>query len=236
MTIFDNDKFVNCVSDWISNYLKTNHKTCAVINFNLNRNDMLLLHIGKQICKNGFNLEVITFDINISIQLQSVYNGKKTNIITEDNNISGYSFIKSHLIANSCNGIVLGAVDKTYGLHYRQYSKLEEYTADIFPLYNVEYSDIVNLTNSLYPQIQFDEKNEYDILEWCLLADKRYNIISGNEIPHKHNRWPYFTQTQKEWIAKVYNREKSTRHKKLDNKPSVTFEGLEHIICSKDML
>jgi hypothetical protein len=201
---------------WLATYIKNAGRNVFVVGFNGTRSDALLLQICSKATENygGLSTHALAFGTK-SIDITKVFNGKITHCIDKES--IEYYYLGCHDIANN-NGIVVGPVDKSFGKYSRNYGKRAEGSADVFPLFDMNYSDIINITDSLWPNL-WPECNTASDLEFCNNAESLYGIITCEESPHKHSRWPYFIQNQKSIIAKVHQREKLTRHKDLSNKP-----------------
>lgn len=213
--ITNQDLLIEHLSKWLAEYIKAAGRSVFVVGFDGTRADALLLHICAKATENygGLATHALNFPTN-TIEINKVFNGMVTYSIdnTENHN---YHFLQCHEIAQE-NGIVIGPVDRTFGLYYRSYGKRAEGSADIFPLFDLDYSEIVQITDSLWPNLWKPENLDmvYDI-EFCNEAEDLYGIITCEDPPHRHPRWPYFIHTQKAMIAKVNQREKLTRHKQL---------------------
>ncbi len=140
--------------------------------------------------------------------------------------------IDAHKISNDTFGIVVGLIDRTTGLYYRGYSKLEDGLADIFPLFALEYSEIVQMTNKLFPDREYDDFVDHKMIEFCNKANALYGIITDEQMPNKNGRWPYFLTEQKKWLGLVHQREKATRHKAI-TKP---YPEIPEMLCRRSAL
>jgi hypothetical protein len=123
--------------------------------------------------------------------------------------------IDAHKISDATLGIVVGFLDRTTGLYYRGYSKLDEGLADIFPLFGLEYSEIIQVTDKLFPDREYNDPLDHRMIEFCNKANALYGIITDEQTPNKNGRWPYFLTEQKKWLGFVHQREKATRHKAI---------------------
>jgi hypothetical protein len=140
--------------------------------------------------------------------------------------------IDAHLISNDTFGIVVGLVDRTFGLYYRKYSKLDEGLADIFPLFALEYSEIIQVTDKLFPDREYNDPLDHMMIEFCNKANALYGIITDEQTPNKNGRWPYFLTEQKKWLGFVHQREKATRHKAI-TKP---YPEIPEMLCGRSEL
>jgi hypothetical protein len=212
------------IAKWIVDYSKQNCKSNLIIPFTGTINDIVLI----KICLESKNLCGL---LNIHCLIEKTYKNVYDNLFGNLNikhelfdnttyNDLAMLYLKSHYLANELNGIVLGNVDKTTGCQCRIYNKLAEYTADIFPIYDIKYSQLYSIAKENFANLENVKplSCEYEMLEWCIDADKLYGIITSEDVPNKNTRWPFFMQNQKTVIARINRIEKSTRHKQI-NKP-----------------
>jgi len=212
--IINQDLLIEHLSKWLAEYAKAAGRSVFVVGFDGTRSDALLLHICSQATENygGLATHALSFPTS-TIKIRQVFNGMVTYSIDSS---PGYCYLQCHEIAHD-RGIVVGPVDRTFGLYYRSYGKRAAGSADIFPLFDLEYSEIVEITDSLWPGLWPAESTDIiSDIEFCNEAEAMFGIITCEEPPHRHARWPYFIHTQKAVIAKIHQREKQTRHKKLD--------------------
>lgn len=206
-------------SQWIVDYFANNCKNTLVIPFTSIINDIALVLVSiksKSIC-GKLNIYCIVDKQYEELYLELFPDIKYEIFDNTGNNNLSFLYLRAHFIANDCSGIVLGSIDQTNKL-LRKYDKLSEYTSDIFPLYGIKYSQLVKLVNNTYPNIKPKLEDDYETIEWCLDIDKKYGIITNDELPNKNNRWMYLMQNQKVMISKLHSIEKKTRHK-IINKP-----------------
>lgn len=123
------------------------------------------------------------------------------------------SYMDLHYHANENNGLVIGHTTRTYGLYYRNYHKATDGFADIFPLFDIDDSEVLQMAYVINPKLNVSLPEDCDKLDFCNQAEISYGIITSESPPHTHNHWPYFTMQQKTWIAEIHSREKKTRHK-----------------------
>lgn len=183
--IVNDSLLINYLSGWLSGYAFESGKTKFVIVDTGSRSDVLTHHICSEATKHHGGFGVL------SIPSFGEY--------IEDN-----------------ESLLVGSIDNTFGLYYRSFGKRREALADIFPLFDLLYSEIVQVTDSLSLSDHFpQDPPDYEMIEFCNRAESLYSIITYSKPPHMHNRWPYFTSTQKKWIAIAHQREKKTRHKAI---------------------
>jgi hypothetical protein len=158
------------------------------------------------------------------IGTQNVFNGKIT--YYDRPFLSDENFYLTCAEIAGDNGLVVGSVDRTFGLYHRSYGKRSDGNADIFPLFDLEYSDIHNVVGNLWPNIgefswgdcrfsTYNKQPPIADIEFANEAEALYGIVTSTEAPNKHPRWPYFISNQKAIIALVWQREKLTRHKMI---------------------
>ncbi len=135
-------------------------------------------------------------------------------------------------ISDGMFGIVVGLIDRTTGLYYRGYSKLDEGLGDVFPLFNLEYSEIIQVTDKLLPNREYNDPTDHRMIEFCNKANALYGIITDEQTPNKNARWPYFLTEQKKWLGLVHQREKATRHKVI-TKP---YPEIPEMLCRRSEL
>jgi len=129
--------------------------------------------------------------------------------------------IDAHTIAKENFGIVVGIIDRTSGLYYRGYEKLNEGLADVYPILDLEFSEVIQVTDRLFPDAGLDDNMSqaelaiWRYVEFCNNTNTAYGIITDEQPPQKNKRWPYFLTEQKKWIGIVHQREKATRHKAI---------------------
>jgi len=210
------------ITKWLADYLKDNGKTTFVINYRHDRRNSLLTYICSEACKNTSTNVLVCCSPLVVDSLKNIYSG---------NIDSGYLPSYSDMVykADSFNGVIVGAIEKTFGKYYRSYNKGYEYLSDIFPLYDIPYSDIIKETDDVfgtdvsYSDIR-EEFEKYQIVEWANSMEDKYGILTSKENPTRHDQWKYFTQDQKTIIAFMHARQHKTLHK-IINKPYPKLEG-----------
>lgn len=210
-------RLLDTLSVWLATYAKNSGKSTFVIGFRETHADALLIHLCSK----------ITEELNTSLSVHVVTNHFSNNIfngtVTTTNSANEEFYLKCHYIADNENGIIVGPIDKTFGLYYRSYGKFIEGAADIFPLFNLSYNTIVNISEQLYPDFHWQDSQykmydnilQANDIDFSIEAEDLYGIITRAEMPNLHSRWPYFIASQKQILALVHQREKLTRHKKI---------------------
>lgn len=216
--ITNHELVIEYLAQWLADYAETSGKNTFIVGYRGCRADALLLEICSRARKLNSDISTFAHSCSLSVDVNDVFRGR-SNRILYDNMESFY--LACHRICEDLNGIIVGPIDRTFGLYYRNHRKRAEGTCDIFPLFDLEYQEIVEITNKLWPKIKDWEDNIYDkskapLIEFCNEAESKYGIITSEELPNKHPRWPYFIADQKAIIARVHQREKATRHKKID--------------------
>ena len=218
--ITNHDLVIDYLAKWLADYAKAAGRSVFVVGFRGCRADAVLLHICAKAAELYGGLSVEALSCSIDVNIRDIFNGR-ISVIHGDSLESFY--LQCHKIAED-KGIVVGPIDRTFGLYYRSYGKRAEGSADIFPLFDIDYSDISAIAYSLWDSkhIKWDVFDTKDLgiistdVEFANDADALYGIITSEVPPNQHPRWPYFIGRQKEIISKVWQREKATRHKKLD--------------------
>jgi hypothetical protein len=203
---------LNVIIKWLADYLKDSGKSTFVICFNGSKEDGLLTHLCSEACKNTSKNVLVYSDFYTKDILGKIYNGTSKEVSVLLN-----SFIDASERAGDCDGIVVGPVEKSFGKYYRTYHKNNEGLADIFPIYDLNYSDVVNITCNLFGNdinwIYEWPSDRYQMVEWANSMEEKYEILTQNNNPSQHEKWKYFTQDQKSMIAFMHAREHKTRHK-----------------------
>ncbi len=182
------------LAKWLADYAKQYGKAVFVTNNKGSRQDAIVTHL--------------------CIEATKIHSGLKKHNYLHPPTSNTEGFAECHYYASEHNGLIVGPIDRTYGLYYRDYSKIGSALADIFPLFDLEYSEIVQLYKFLWnDEYKYNDPPGFQMIEFCNNAERTYGIITSENPPHTHSRWPYFTQEQKKWIAIVHQREKRTRHK-----------------------
>jgi hypothetical protein len=226
------------LSNWLAEYIKAAGRSVLVVGFRGTRADAILLHICSKATEMYGGLTTHALCISEKIKINRIFNGKTT-YYTDPFFSNERYYLGCHDLADK-NGIVIGPIDRTFGLYYRSYGKRSEGSADIFPLFDLEFSDICQITNNLWPNEDWEDerfsiyKDQPSVsnLEFANESEALYGIITSEFPPNHHPRWPYFVRDQKSIIAKVHSREKTTSHKKL-NKPYPILSDKPQFICKR---
>lgn len=203
---------VEFLAKWLADYAKDN-----------NRKGFIIVNTGD--CRDT----VLNY---VCSEATKVHGGLKFSVVSVDEYTE--PFMVAHKRAEYFDYLVVGPTDRSHGLLSRQYVKVGEGICDIFPFYDLEYSDIYQIGKHVFPgryDFEQDIAEHQKMFEYCNHVERLYGIITNESPPHTHSRWPYFLQQQKEYIAKVWEREKHTRHKALDHKP---FPKIPAHICRRN--
>lgn len=238
--IVNQDLLIEHLAKWLVEYAKAAGRNVFVVGNRGCRADALLLNIcskATEMYGGGFTTHVLCRANKV--EAHRIFKGKITRC-TDTCFLSNENFyVYCHDKAEK-EGLVIGPVDRTFGLYYRSYGKRSDGGADIFPLFDLEYSEILKATESLYPNIKefewedsryltYSEQSPIADIEYANEAEALYGIITSEEAPNKHSRWPYFIGNQKAIIALVWQREKLTRHKMI-NRPYPKLSDRPHLI------
>jgi hypothetical protein len=201
---------ISSISNWICNYATSYGKDTLLVPFDGSTNSAVVTWCCLQstILKTG-TLKVLSVVPNNEQELfKKIFNHSYAELP------GSQLYYHSLELAKNSNGICVGCVDKTYGSLYRSYKKYNEYLADIQPLYDFLYSEIVEMSESLG-----FTKNiaplDYRIYEWALQQESYYKIITSLDAPNKSYKWYTYTEEQRSFIAKMHQREKKTKHKEI---------------------
>jgi hypothetical protein len=123
--------------------------------------------------------------------------------------------------------LIVSGLDLTASDYCRQYNKAEQFLCDIFPLKDLLYSEVLELGNYLGIDISAKGLEGYELYEWGF---NYLDMIKSENFPNRDSRWKLLTKSQKEFIAKIHAREKSTRHKIIHG-PYCKVAHLESLIC-----
>ncbi len=164
--ITNQDLVIEYLAKWLGDYAKSAGKNVLVVGFGGTQADALLLHICSKATEQYGKLttHAISFPYN-NVNIKAIYNGNLTYSIEYDYppNIPEHYFLQCHQIAEAKAGIIVGAVDRTTGLYYRSYGKRAGGSADIFPLFDLNYSEIIEITSALWPNINNWTKENINI-------------------------------------------------------------------------
>lgn len=223
--IINPSAIISHISNWITNYIVSNGIKIIIVDINNSIESFLVYKLAANATEIiGGKLKLIAVTENIQyIQLAN------------ENNIQCiYGIIRNIADINE-NSIVLGNIEKTYGLYNRCYNKNKELTADIFPIFDLYYSEIKDLIEFINPELlknlNVREYSDYSLNEWAIKQENKYGIICDDKLPHQHTLWYSFAMKQKEIIAQLHQREKKTRHK-INTRPYCKVRSLEKFISS----
>lgn len=179
------------------------------------------------------NIPYSIFAINYSMDDLSInVNYPGMNKIIYQENIHEY-FEKNRVafisyVATTTNSLYSGNLTRNDYYFVRNFPKLNTY--DLLPFVNFSETELLNLINYFeidISQIATDFIPQINELEWIYDLNKRTKIQYGIEImpkgiierdedPTHYEKWYAFTASQKSLIAKIYQQEKLTRHKKVN--------------------
>ena len=193
MSVIVPDKLINHITDWVRFQLKTSHKDVLIVPF-----------MGNRIESNLISYLCIHYNINHKLVLcnleEDVYDATK--------------------FAEVTNGLVAGILNRCDISLLRAYHKYGLALADIFPLADLYYSELVELVahvgaeNTAAPPI-FRAGLNYSLLEWADRENNYSKIIFNEEMPNKVKFWFRYTKPQKEIVSYLHQTEKRTRHKQI---------------------
>lgn len=232
--IVNHELIIQHLAQWLADYAKSVDKYKFVVGFRGTRSDALLLKICEEARKLNGAISTAVHSCSIGVRVNQVYYGQST-LMHGDGPEAFY--LVCHLKAEELNGLILGPIDRTFGLYYRGYGKRAEGTCDIFPLFDLEYPEIVTITDKIWTGINWEDYKFLDLedvdgISFCNEVESLCGIITADTVPSKHPRWPYFVAYQKSIIARVHQREKSTRHKKLE-RPFPVLSDKPQLICGR---
>jgi hypothetical protein len=221
--IKSNKNVLKHISDWLISYKKSSQAKCFVVYFDSTRHSTLLIHLCFLA---AVPVYIVTTNDSKASENNNNYKflislfGDKINPIHVfyDSLDAPKNPSYTHSIADLYSGIILGSIDKTFGLYLRKYKKHQEYTSDIFPLYDLFYSDIVKISSELFANVDFNDsadENKVRLIEWSIMNNIRTSIITNAELPEKSKHWYMYNYNQKVIISEMYQRDKLTMHKKI---------------------
>lgn len=209
------DVLIEHIASWLSKYMIDSGKKTFIVKYNKTRADALLLKVCSEATsiKKGLSTICLYQDASPKTYLGRSYKIDAPHIP----NISDIDYMIAQKWADDRDGVLLSPINKTFGKYNRTYTKTSYSISDILPLYDLYYSEILQICNYLWPDLKFDDSgvDDYKMLEFCIKAEYTFGIITSDASPHKHNMWHTFTSTQKRFIGEAQQREKKTRHKEV---------------------
>lgn len=239
MTLRNTNNTVAYISKWLNDYCNDNGRKTLVVGYDKTYNSGILLYVAmrgvsgdiKSLAsiedtksllsthRHGIGLKVVAFSKDDQVHLSSWYHGEIT--------LLEHTPSVLHLIsiAEESDGIVLGNVDKTFGEVNREYSKVGQGLCDVFPIYDLFYSELKQIADG-HIQAKFEEnvspgdgESDYEyvsLFEWALRNPEVYGLITDPKvILPQSSGWFRYTIQQRTVIAFLHNRNKSTYHKRI---------------------
>lgn len=210
-----NTNLIQPLANWLADYATEAGKKLFIVVYDGTRASGLVLKICSEATaiKKGLST-ICLYDHKESAP--SFFLGRSYEVVNSiPSTVPNFDYITANKWADDRDGIVVSSIEKTFGKYNRSYSKFTYSMCDVFPLYDLYYSDIVLITDALWPEYKWKDNGVDDqkMLEFCGRAENSFGIITSADPPHKHKMWPTFTSTQKKFIAETHQREKKTRHK-----------------------
>lgn len=203
--IIDKSQFITKAADWLNSFNTTNKKLLVP-----------MLH-GEA--------SILTAEICIKANANNtvLFGRSDPNLLAEfhfcnTTSPSAY-FLSIRCEAEASNAIVVSSLNRTRGCIERRFDKYMD-TADVYPILSLYHSE------SSPTEFYLD----HELLEAIDRDNKKTNIVTSEESPHKNPEWFRYTFQQKEIVAKLHQREKATRHKSLENVPHPKREYFQHIL------
>lgn len=129
-------------------------------------------------------------------------------------------------VAETTNSLYSGNLTRNDYYFVRNFPKVNCY--DLLPFVNFSETELLNLITHLNIDISIIAPNfipQNNELEWIFDLNRRtetykgkgiFGIIDRDDDPTHYEKWYAFTASQKSLIAKIYQQEKLTRHKKVN--------------------
>jgi len=141
--------------------------------------------------------------------------GAQIYLIWKDSEEDNYEFAKHIGDADKHNCLIVSGLCKTDSINRSFYKYDSDKLADIYPLLDLYKSEIIQIGGTK------DLHSEHKDIEYADRQNEQNGIIISKESPLKHEDWFKYTKHQKEVIAKMHAREKSTRHKDLVSRGAI---------------
>jgi NH3-dependent NAD+ synthetase len=223
MSVINSKNLKKFISLWIANYLKENGKEAIVTSWEPRCDS----NVNLELCvksREFYNTKVIVITNNSSL-IKSKYKGLVETYQEGDSEKETQNILAN--IADKKNGIIAGSLTKTDSLN-RSYHKFGKGAADIFPIYDLFYSETKELSKESFEDPIWNFKLED--LEWSVKMNEKKKIITDKETPNRKSDWCYLNLHQKTIVAQIHQREKKTRHKSLNNKPYCLVRSTNFVI------
>lgn len=216
---------IKYLGQWVSDYVTKYNRKILVLTPRITNQDLFLVEICKKALErlSESKIHIITNDNRI----KDIYPNFEIEPDSRDD-----LYVSAAYYANKTDGLVISSITKTFGSYYRNYSKIRLGCEDIFPLLDLNQSNIYEVVKTLdsIKEYCYVPEKDIEIIEWCNYIEEKYGVITDEKPPHKHQRWPYFTAEQKKWVAFIHQREKKTRHKIIKG-PFPTISDKSFLIC-----
>lgn len=187
------------------------HAVIKNANNQLSKNYCINNNIPYSIFQSSITLESTIININYPGSNRIIYNSDYNKI---------YELEKTALIsyiADTTNSLFVSNLTRNDYYFIRNFPKVNAY--DLLPFVNFSETELTKM-------VEFFKIEAFQIhhntpliraeLEWIYELNKRTNIIEREELPTSYPKWYSYTADQKALIAKVYQEEKLTRHKKCN--------------------
>lgn len=217
--ILNHNLVLNKIINFLSDYIKSSNKKSFIIKYNDFINSALIVYLCVQARKKcGATIYVTgSFPVHdLSVILDSVhYIGHKEDSIFD--------------LADINNSLIVSSLDKTRGVITKKFHKYND-AADIYPILDLYYSEVIELIDRIFPENEFNKKYpDHELIEWVDREDLKTGIVSSNESPTNNKMWFKYTIPQKEMIAKLHQREKLTRHKRIAGRPFCEIRNMKEV-------
>lgn len=225
MAVINQKDLCKHICDWIQDYTLKNNKKSLIVG----------LHNEPPWPNNDpgcFLIAYLCSKLSINLFVRSQYHNVEQDKLIETIGIQYYNTTSldhfrfaANLVeeADYRNGLVVGSINKSAMLT-RHYGKYTHALADIFPIADLYESEVRSIVYSIVGDINTPNTIsnlllDYDEIEWADKENNKTNIITRDTRPQDDKYWYKYTVRQKEIISRIYQIEKKTRHKSINNKP-----------------
>jgi len=212
--------FIKHIAEWLAKYAKDNGRKTFVLHYCGRATEAVLIKVCVEATKEMGGLSMIV-GFEPGAEIEKIYSARK---VESD-------FINTALMTDEVDlGLLLLPVTRTEAM-LRNHHKKFVLLGDVFPFLDVKQSDITGIAEKFWPDVKFNDEKIVGIQspEGLLDLEDNYGIITSEEMPSKHSRWPYLMQYQKKDIAFAHQREKLTRHKAIIGKPFPSIRDQKHL-------